>query len=82
MNAEPGSEVATGLQPLTFDLAQCRAGLDDLDELVAGNVALAESSQILPFFRQRPHLAALLGSYNHNLRCYDRLAFELRLFHR
>jgi len=70
----------TNLQTLTFDLAQCRVGLNELDDLLARNATLAESRQILPFFRQRPHLSALLGSYDPHLRRYDRVAFELRLF--
>lgn len=54
--------------------------MDDLDSLLAANPVLRESGEILPFFRQRPHLAALLGVYGHNVRSYDRIAFELRLF--
>lgn len=71
---------ANVIHPLTFDLAQCRAGLDELDELLLRNPELNENRQILPFFRQRPHLSALLGSYHSNVRIYDRIAFELRLF--
>ncbi len=67
------------ITPLVFDPLQCQVELDELDDLLAQNPILTERGQILPFFRRRPHLAALAGSYSHNVRSYDRLAFELTL---
>jgi antiviral defense system Shedu protein SduA len=56
------------------------AELDEFGELLRARAALSEAADILPFFRERRHLSALLGSYHPNLIGYDRIAYELRLF--
>lgn len=67
------------IQDLRFDAIRCDTELTDLETLLAKEPELSERGDILPFFRQRPHLSALLGSYGRNLTNYDRLAFELTL---
>jgi hypothetical protein len=67
------------LQGVQFDAVRCDSELAEFEELLRRRGELRERSDILPFFRQRPHLATLLGSYNRNLTSYDRLAFELTL---
>lgn len=58
---------------------RCDVELAELEALLVRQAELSERRDILPFFRQRPHLSALLGSYGRNLTAYDRLAFELTL---
>ena len=69
------------LLSLQFDFARCRASLDAFEELL-GTDELDEQVHVLPFFRQHPHLAAFLGSYNPQLGIPDLLAYELSLFGR
>jgi hypothetical protein len=63
-----------------FDPARCATELDDLSRLLATRSRLEERGDLLPFFRERPHLTAFLGSYHPNLVAFDRVAYELRLF--
>lgn len=66
--------------PWRFDRLACRADLDAFADLLAAQAELSERDAILPFFREHPHLAALLGSFNPNVVSYDRLGFEVGLF--
>lgn len=50
--------------------------------LLATTQELGEQAHVLPFFRQHPHLAAFLGSYNPNLTTPNLLAYELSLLGR
>lgn len=68
------------IESIVFNPARCRAELDEFDNFLRRHPSLAEERQVLPFFRERPQLSILLGSYGRNVRAYDRLAFELRLF--
>ncbi len=61
-------------------MAACQVDLDALDALLAARPELSERDDILPFFRDHPHLTAFLGSYNANLTSYDRLGVEVALF--
>ncbi|CAA9571750.1 MAG: hypothetical protein AVDCRST_MAG88-2402 [uncultured Thermomicrobiales bacterium] len=63
-----------------FDPERCRLELEEFERLLMERPELSERADILPFFRTRRHLAALLGSYNPNANVYDRLAIELSLF--
>lgn len=70
----------TAFEPVHFDPVRCAAELDDLARLLSERSTLAERRDILPFFRSRRQLSALLGTYHSGLATYDRLACELRLF--
>lgn len=63
-----------------FDAAQCAADLDDFERLLAAKTHLSEQVDILPFFREHPHLAAFLGTYAHMVNVVDRLGVEVELF--
>jgi hypothetical protein len=68
------------IAPWRFDIEACRSDLDTLDALLTAQAELSEREDILPFFRDHPHLAAFLGSYNANVISYDRLGLEVPLF--
>lgn len=63
-----------------FDLEKCRRELTELEELLESSDDLGEADQILPFFRERRDLSALLGLYNNKITRFDRLAFEFDIF--
>jgi hypothetical protein len=52
----------------------------ELRDRLATRRPLREREDILPFFRQRPHLSALLGTYNTTVFHPDRMAWEYDLF--
>jgi hypothetical protein len=65
---------------IQFDPAQCRKEAEELRDFLASNLELQERKQVLPFFKERLHLSAFLGSYHlENVR-YDLVAHELPLF--
>jgi len=68
------------LEPLHFDSKLCRKELDEFKELLDNNPTLDERKDVLPFFRNRQHLSAFIGSYIQGLDNFDRLAFEYSLF--
>jgi len=76
---QPSHNALPGFQALTLNPSQCLRDLDALDALLAGTAELDERADILPFFRARPQLSLLLGSYNANMKRFDRLAYELPL---
>jgi hypothetical protein len=63
-----------------LDPAKCASDLDAFADLLAAKPALAERADILPFFRDHPHLAAFLGTYAYTATSIDRLAVEVSLF--
>jgi Domain of unknown function (DUF4263) len=63
-----------------MDLDACRKEVRALRRLLQNFSHLDERAQILPFFRRRPHLAALCGLYNSNISRFDLLAWEYDLF--
>lgn len=69
-----------GLGEFAFDPIRCAAELDDFARLLASPPTLPERRVLLPCFRARPHLTALLGSYHPRMAALDLLAYELRLF--
>lgn len=79
MSGRPRLWPLNTIQPLHFDAVRCDGELTELETLLANEPELQERRDIVPFFRRRPHLTALLGSYARNLTTYDRLAFELLL---
>jgi len=66
----------------TFDPVACWADLDAYEQLLVAKPDVSERDDILPFFREHPHLAAFLGSYNSNVTAYNRLGVEVGLFGR
>jgi hypothetical protein len=70
----------TPFQNLAIDLSTCRAEVEELRGLLAGNKTLKEREQILPFFKQRRHLSAFIASYSPNIIRFDRLALDYQLF--
>jgi hypothetical protein len=63
-----------------FNPAQCRRELLDLIQLLDTLSELREKEHILPFFRARPDLAALIGAYNTYIARFDLIAFEYDMF--
>lgn len=63
-----------------FDLKQCSSELADLKVLLDSKSDLSERLDILPFFNDRRHLSAFLGSYSPYMGRFDRLAFEYQLY--
>lgn len=68
------------LQNLKFDSRACCAELGDLQRLLCSKEALKEREDVLPFFRGRANLSALLGSYHPDVIQFDRLGYEYSLF--
>lgn len=67
-------------EKLQFDVEQCRREAEELRMFLATNTTLKERQDILPFFKQRKHLSAFLGSYHPGVVRRDLLAHELSLF--
>lgn len=65
---------------IQFDPEKCRKEVEELRDLLATNRELQERKQVLPFFKERLHLSAYLGSYHPENRRYDLVAHELPLF--
>ena len=66
---------------ISLDLVQCRAELDEFGRLLASRSRLAERDDVLPFFRERPHLSALVASHHLNVAQRERLiSYEYKLF--
>lgn len=72
---------ANRLLPFTFDPQLGRQSLAQFATLLQ-QAELRERADVLPFFRDHPHLAALLGKFNPNLIAPDLLAYELSLLGR
>ena len=68
------------LESLTFNPLLCRAELSELAEHLEENTVLHERKHVLPFFRERKHLSAFLGSYITYFSSFDRIAFEYDIF--
>lgn len=64
----------------TFDPIACRAELDEFRALLAASPELEERRDILPFFREKRHLSAFIGSYSPYVSQCDQLAYEYSLF--
>lgn len=66
--------------PLSLDANVLSADLDELETLLNAEPRLRERDQILPFFKQRPHLCGALGLANNAVELPNRWANELDLF--
>lgn len=67
----------SAFEDLIFDAVQCLAELNEFAQLLTSRSELSEREHILPFFRTRRHLSALLGSYSPDIITFDRLAYEI-----
>jgi hypothetical protein len=63
-----------------FSISACRQELDSFQQLLDSKQELIEKEDILPFFRQRPHLSLLFATFNPQAAHYDRLAVEFDIF--
>jgi hypothetical protein len=63
-----------------LDGVKLRRDLQDFRGLLTRKQNLRESTDILPFFRKRPQVAAFCGRYNSKLSNPDLLAYEYDLF--
>ena len=63
-----------------FDQTACRQQVGELKAFLESSADLQEAKQIRPFFKARPQLAALVGSYNPRISRLDRIAWEFDLF--
>ncbi len=68
------------LEPFSFRTHECRRELDELAEHLDRHSILNERRDVLPFFRDRKHLSAFLGSYVTYFSRFDRIAFEYDVF--
>ncbi|BAZ28816.1 hypothetical protein NIES4074_12510 [Cylindrospermum sp. NIES-4074] len=68
-----------GLDPFSLDLKQCLLELDEFDKLLL-NSELQESRDILPFFKNRLHLSAFIGSYVPDLVRCNQIKHEFTFF--
>jgi len=65
---------------LDFNPKICRQQLNEFQELLQTRQSLGEFDDILPFFKERLHLAAFISSYNPNIIRRNRIAFEYDIF--
>lgn len=65
---------------IDFDLIKCRNQLVEFQELLQSKRGLSERDDILPFFRERQELSALVGGLHPKLYRYERIAFEYDIF--
>lgn len=68
------------LAPWRLDPLACATDLDLFERLLTVKPKVSEREDILPFFREHPHLAAFLGTYAHTANMADRLGVEVGLF--
>ncbi len=54
-------------EALQINLSSCIEELNDLKTLLDSKQELSEKDDILPFFKQRKHLSAFIGSFNPNI---------------
>jgi hypothetical protein len=68
------------LEEIAFDYALCRKQAEEFQAWLTGKDELSERSDVLPFFRARPHLAVLFGMFNPQIAWADRIAWEFDIF--
>ena len=66
-------------QPHILDLAACRSQVEELKTLLGDSADIGEAA-FHAFFETRPHLRALVGTYNPSLTSPDRLAWQYPIF--
>ena len=68
------------LEEINFEYELCRQQVGEFRALLESRTELAEASDVLPFFRDRRHLAVLLGMFNTRIAWADRIAYEFDVF--
>lgn len=71
--------MAKAFEVVAHDPAGCRKELDEFGQLLASKAELSERDDVLPFFRARRRLAALLGTYGSDVGRSPGVAFEFPL---
>lgn len=66
-------------EKLQQNFRRCHQELDEFDDLLKSSMELSERDEILPFFRERKQLTALIGQYDPSL-YPNLLAYEYDLF--
>lgn len=64
----------------TFDPKACRKELNEMKVHLDSKYELSERKDVLPFFKEREHLASFIGSYFPYISSFDRLAYEYDIF--
>jgi hypothetical protein len=65
---------------IRFDVKKCMKEISELKILLGSKLELSEKKDILPFFRQRKHLSAFIGSFNPNISVCDKIAYEFDIW--
>ncbi|USR90776.1 DUF4263 domain-containing protein [Phormidium yuhuli AB48] len=65
---------------LSFNPILCRRELNELKSHLDRNSELKERRNVLPFFRERKHLSAFIGSYFPYINSFDKIAYEYDIF--
>lgn len=68
------------LEEIAFDYPLCRKQVAEFRTWLASKEDLSERGDVLPFFRRRPHMAALLAMFNQRLAWADRIGWEFDIF--
>jgi Shedu protein SduA, C-terminal len=68
------------LEEVVFDYAVCRAEVEALRAWLATTDELSERDDVLPFFKDRRHLAILFEVFNPRIGWADRFATEFDIF--
>lgn len=67
------------LDSFDIDIKQCWVELEEFENLLRDNKELNERKDILPFFKERPHLFASIGWYSPDSYC-NQIKHEFTLF--
>ncbi|HEY9800940.1 MAG TPA: Shedu immune nuclease family protein [Leptolyngbyaceae cyanobacterium] len=65
-----------GLDNFNLDLKECLRELEEFEHLLNTNQCLRENQDILPFFKQRLHLSAFIGSYVPQIARFNQIKHE------
>jgi hypothetical protein len=68
------------LEEIVFESALCRNQVEEFRTWLASKGELSERNDVLPFFRERPHMAILFGMFNPRIGWADRIAWEFDIF--
>ncbi|MDZ8051453.1 MAG: Shedu immune nuclease family protein [Aulosira sp. ZfuVER01] len=69
-----------GLDSFVIDLKQCLFELEEFKNLLLNSSELKENQDILPFFIQRLHLSAFIGSYVPQLVRFNQIKHEFTFY--
>jgi hypothetical protein len=68
------------LSDFTFSIEQCKRELEEFTTLLRSKATLKERDEILPFFKEKRHLAAFIGTYIPDIAIPDKIATEYDIF--